>query len=255
MEPWRTAITTFDEKHIWLKGYDISRLMTSYTFGGTIFLLFKERLPSTQERQLMDAILTACTDHGPGSPSAAAARLAASGNRESYSAAIAAGILAIGDVHGGAGEACMKMIAQGIELARRESIPIQEAARQTLAESRSRGKRLPGLGHRAHSTDPRAKVIFELARENNLAGEGVTFLQALQDLASEHIMALPINVDGAIAAVLFDLGFPPPAGKLLFIIGRVAGLAAEVLEEYTREKPMRIKIPVIYDGPAPRESE
>ena len=33
-------------------------------------------------------------------------------------------------------------------------------------------------------------------------------------------------------------------GKLLFIVGRVAGLSAEVLEEHTREKPMRIKIPV-----------
>ena len=32
---------------------------------------------------------------------------------------------------------------------------------------------------------------------------------------------------------------------------RVAGLSAEVLEEYTREKPMRITIPVTYDGVPP----
>ena len=44
-------------------------------------------------------------------------------------------------------------------------------------------------------------------------------------------------------------------GKLIFIIGRVAGLSAEVLEEYTREKPMRIKIPVTYDGVPPREDD
>jgi citrate synthase len=41
-------------------------------------------------------------------------------------------------------------------------------------------------------------------------------------------------------------------GRLLFIIGRAAGLSAEVLEEHTREKPMRIKIPVTYDGAAAR---
>ena len=41
-------------------------------------------------------------------------------------------------------------------------------------------------------------------------------------------------------------------GKLMFIVGRVAGLSAEVLEEHTREKPMRIKIPVAYDGVPPR---
>ena len=37
---------------------------------------------------------------------------------------------------------------------------------------------------------------------------------------------------------------------LLFIISRVAGISAEVAEEYGREKPMRIRIPVVYDGPA-----
>ena len=45
-----------------------------------------------------------------------------------------------------------------------------------------------------------------------------------------------------------DLGFPPEAGKFIFIIGRVAGLTAEVAEEYAREKPMRVRIPVQHDG-------
>ena len=54
---------------------------------------------------------------------------------------------------------------------------------------------------------------------------------------------------------LFDLGLPSMVGKLLFIVGRVAGLSAEVLEEYTREKPMRITIPVEYDGVPPLQNE
>ena len=33
-----------------------------------------------------------------------------------------------------------------------------------------------------------------------------------------------------------------------------AGISAEVLEEYAREKPMRIKIPVAYDGVPPRDA-
>ena len=70
--------------------------------------------------------------------------------------------------------------------------------------------------------------------------------------AASAIKPLPINVDGAIAAVLHDLQFPPVLGKLFFIIGRVAGLSAHVVEEYTRERPMRVKVPVTYDGPAPR---
>jgi citrate synthase len=113
-------------------------------------------------------------------------------------------------------------------------------------------ERLPGLGHRVHTTDPRVEVLFELARKHGVAGEGVAFVSALELAASERIKKLPLNIDGALAAILHDLGFDPPAGKLIFIVGRVAGLTAEVAEEYAREKPMRIRIPVEYDGEAPR---
>lgn len=78
-------------------------------------------------------------------------------------------------------------------------------------------------------------------------------MEAMEQAAQEKIGALPMNVDGALAAVLYDLGFAPLFCKLVFIIGRVAGLTAEVTEEYTREKPMRIHIPVTYDGVPPRE--
>ena len=60
----------------------------------------------------------------------------------------------------------------------------------------------------------------------------------------------PAPEHGAIAAVLYDLGYPAEAAKLIFIVGRTAGLAAHVMEEYARERPMRVRIPVVYDGPA-----
>ena len=85
-----------------------------------------------------------------------------------------------------------------------------------------------------------------------LAGAGVEFVRALEKVAARAIKPLPINVDGAIAAVFYDLGFPPAMGKLIFIIGRVSGLSAQLIEEYTRERPMRIKIPFVYDGPKPQ---
>ena len=94
-----------------------------------------------------------------------------------------------------------------------------------------------------------------MAREAGIAGLGIAFLQALEQQATEMIKPLPINIDGALAGVLYDMGFPPAFGKLVFIIGRVAGLTAEVAEEHAREKAMRIRIPVTYDGPPPREIE
>jgi len=222
--------------------------MTRTSFVATAFLLHRERLPSAAELRLMDAVLIASADHGSGAPSCAAARLAASGNRGSLSAAIAAGILAIGDEHGGAGEACMEMLGQCLALAKSESLSIDAAARRLVTETRRDGRRVPGLGHRVHTVDPRVRVLFAMAEELELAGDGITAARALETAAAEIIKPLPLNVDAALAAVLYDLGFPSSAGKYIFIIGRVAGLTAEVAEEHLREKPMRIRIPVEYDG-------
>src|SRR5262245_49306953 len=118
MEPWRTAIADADEAHIRIRGYDIGSLMQRASFADLLFLLHRSRLPTAPERRLVEAILIAVADHGAGAPSCAAARLAASGNRQCLSAAIAAGLLTIGDEHGGAGTACMEMIAAGVERAR-----------------------------------------------------------------------------------------------------------------------------------------
>jgi citrate synthase len=252
-EPWRTAITDSDEENIWIRGYDVGSLMQNATFAETIFLLHLGRMPSREEGKLLDAILISSSDHGPGSPSAATARLAASGNRKSLSSAVAAGVLAIGDEHGGAGMLCMDLIAQGVELARTESISIEGAAARIVDESRTSKTRLAGLGHRVHSTDPRKDILFGMARSFGLAGDGVNFMLSLEKAASEKIKPLPMNIDGVLAAVLYDLGFPASFGRLAFIIGRVAGLSAEITEELEREKPMRIRIPVEYDGPEPRK--
>ena len=255
MDNWRTAIATSDGDHIWIRGYDVTALMTRSGFTETIFLLHQGRLPSPGETRLLNAILVGVADHGAGAPSCATARLAASGNRQSLSAAIAAGILAIGDEHGGAGSACMEMIGAGIDLAAKEGISLEEAAGRVCQEARAQKRRLPGMGHRVHTTDPRTAVLFAMARENGLAGKGITFIEALEQKLRDAVKPLPINIDGALAAVLYDLGFPSAFGKLVFIIGRVAGLTAEVAEEYTREKAMRIRIPVTYDGVPPREIE
>jgi len=253
MEPWRTGITDSDATGIWVAGYDIGSLMQRATFAETIFLLHQGRMPTKSEGKLLDAILISSADHGPGSPSAATARLACSGNRGSVSSAIAAGVLAIGDEHGGAGMACMETIGKGVALKQSEGISIEEAAGRIVDEARRSKARISGMGHRVHSHDPRKDVLFGMAREFGLAGDGVAFMLALEAAIAEKIKPLPINIDGVLAAVLYDLGFPPVFGRLCFIIGRVAGLSAEVAEELAREKAMRIRIPVEYDGPGPRE--
>jgi citrate synthase len=255
MEPWKTAIVDAGPEHLRVRGHDVLDLMRQSTFTDLIYLLHHHRLPTAAERRLLDAILIGVADHGPGAPSCAASRLAASGNRQSLAAAIAAGVLTIGDEHGGAGSGCMELIATGVDRARSSARPVDEVATELVAEAVAAKRRLPGFGHRVHSTiDPRVAVLFTLAAESGLAGDGVRVARALEDAIRARIKPIPLNIDGALAAILSDLGLPSMVGKLLFIIGRVAGLSAEVLEEYTREKPMRIKFDVEYDGVPPHQN-
>src|SRR2546421_10526601 len=127
MEPWRTAIVDAGPTHLRVRGHDVLDLMQRASFTDLIFLLHHERLPSPGERRLLDALLIGVADHGAGAPSCAAARLAASGNRSSISSAVAAGILAIGDDHGGAGSNCMELIAEGLARAKRQALATPHA--------------------------------------------------------------------------------------------------------------------------------
>src|SRR5438876_3142057 len=148
MEPWRTAIVDAGPSHIRVRGHDVLDLMQRSTFTDLIFLLHHERLPSDAERRLIDAILIGVADHGAGAPSCAAARLAASGNRQSLSAAIAAGVLTIGDEHGGAGAGCMELIAAGLREARSGGTAFDAVAGRLVDEAKAAKTRLPGFGHR-----------------------------------------------------------------------------------------------------------
>src|SRR5262245_45077979 len=139
MEPWRTSIVDAGPDHLRVRGHDVLELMQRSTFTDLIFLLHHNRVPSPGERRLVDAILIGSADHGAGAPSCAAARLAASGNRQSLSAAVAAGILTIGDEHGGAGSGCMDLIVEGLGRARRDGLSFEASARGLVDEAKASG--------------------------------------------------------------------------------------------------------------------
>jgi citrate synthase len=113
---------------------------------------------------------------------------------------------------------------------------------------------MPGFGHRYHTKDPRTARLFELAREAGVDGPHMKAARAVEKSFADAKKALPINVDGAIGAILADLEMNPAAFNGIFMIARTPGLVAHVIEEQTREKPMRRIDPVNhgYDGPPAR---
>jgi citrate synthase len=249
VESWRSAITDADGEQLRIRGEAVTTLMRHASFCDVVGLLLNGRMPDQGERRLLDAILVAIADHGAGAPSAAAARIVATGNRQAPEAAIAAGILAIGDAHGGAGLACFGLIQQALERAHRDGLSIDQIAPLIVQEAQQTKARLPGFGHRMYREDPRAVAVLGMADELQKSGDGVRLVRMIEQAFAESQKVVPLNIDGAIAGILFDLGYPALAAKLIFIIGRTAGLAAHVIEEYTRERAMRIRIPVTYDGP------
>jgi citrate synthase len=250
---WTTGISHVRPNHIAMRGYDINELMGRVPFAHALYLLWVGELPAPAVGRLIDAILVCSMDHGSTPPSVLTARTVASTGAP-LGSAIAAGVLALSKYHGAAVEDCMRMIHAVVERTR-AGTSRGDAAAAVLADLRARGERASGLGHRLHTTDPRTAHLFELARDVPVTGEHIAALEAVQTaLAADRGKALPINVDGAIAAVLCEIDFPVTLANALFIIARVAGITAQAHEEQRTQKPMRRISPadVVYDGPGDR---
>ena len=252
---WPTAVTEVKPNRIMNRGYLVDELMGRITFAQAIYLVLKGELPSPEVGRLLDAIFVSSVDHGASPPSVLTARTVASTGAE-LNAAVAAGVLAISRFHGGAIEEGQRLFFEIAKKAAASSGDENQAARAVLDEMKAKGKRASGFGHRLHTKDPRTTKLFAMAEDLGLAGRHVGIARLVETILGEQLgKPLPINVDGAIAALLCDLGIPPEIGNAFFIIARVPGLVAHVHEEKTRMKPMRKIDPegYQYDGPAERK--
>ena len=252
---WTTKITKVEPNHLVTRGYRQEDLIGNVPYSHVVYLLLKGELPSKEHGKMIDAILTACIDHGVTPPSAMASRVVASGGVP-LPTAVAAGILSVGDAHGGAIEKGAKFLQEAIDRMEKEGKSIDEMAKILVSESREQKKRILGFGHRVHTSDPRTKRLFSLADELNITDNHIKLSKAIEkELVVQTEKKLPINVDGAIAAISSDMGFDWRLGKAFFILGRIAGLTAHVYEEQTKEKPMRkmFTADCEYDGEKERD--
>ena len=248
---WKTAITKATDEAAYIRGYELTELIDKLNFTQMIFLILKGELPSKKEERMMNAILVATAEHGIAPPSITAARTVFSGGSP-LNAAVAAGVLAIGESHGGAIEQCARMLQEGVK----SGIETGTVAKAIVKKAREEGKRLPGFGHRIYVDDPRTKVIFKVAKEQGFYGKHVELAVTVREELEKALnKKMPLNVDGAIAAIASEMGFDWKLGKGFFIIGRTVGITAHVFEEWTREKPFRRldESEIGYDGVEPRK--
>ncbi len=225
MSDWQTDISTFrsGDGHI-IRGYAFDDLIRSRSFVDIVFLLLRGDLPSKNESELLESVLVAMCEHGPDSPSTAATCVSVTTGNP-MNAALAAGLLTVGPRHGGAVASAMEIIAQ------------DRSALDVVKEAMDQGRRLSGFGHKIYKEeDPRTKVLFEKANALGLAGTFVHRARAIEfALREAKGRTLPINIDGAAAALLLELKMPVAAGNAMFMLGRLPGLIAHAIQAQTEK--------------------
>jgi len=254
-KPWRTAISRFDDASVEIAGYKHEDLIRKLDFTSMLFVLFQQRIPSAAEVRVLNAMMVSVIDHSIVASSAVTRIVSASG--VPLQASVAAGILTIGDIHGGAGQELSRRLEEWVSQAESDSVPLDHKATQIVRALREAGERVEGYGHPLHPKgDARVDAVIEVAREVDLVGPHLRLaLHISEAIQAASGKALPLNIDGVVAALASDLGFNWRLGRAFIFIPRAAGLAAHAMEEATRERGWR-KVAsfddIEYDGPASR---
>src|SRR5256885_6190585 len=126
---WGTSVCRMEPGIVELRGIPVQDLIGSTGLVATIWLLTRGALPDPREAALLEAALVAAVDHGPQAPSIAIARMAVTCGI-GLNNAIASGVNALGDVHGGAGEQCVEVLNEIVE---------RRSARQPLPDGLAEG--------------------------------------------------------------------------------------------------------------------
>ena len=204
----------------------------------------------------LDRIFTLHADHEQNA-STSSVRLAGSSGANPY-ACIAAGVASLwGPAHGGANEACLRMLE---EIGSVDRIP-EYIAR---AKDKNDPFRLFGFGHRVYKTfDPRAivmrdtchEVLDALHIENNPLLKIATELEkiALNDeyFVTRHLYP---NVDFYSGIILNAIGIPTSMFTVIFALARTIGWITHWNEMHTNDADFRIGRPrQVYTGKEKRD--
>lgn len=223
-----TAISGHTTKGLLLRNQPLLDLISEADFVSTLFLSLTGKKPKKNEKKILNAILVASIDHGINPASGFVPRVVASSGNDILTC-MASALLALGPYHGGAITNAMNVLK---EIAA-DGDDKEQACERMIDSYRLEKRRIPGFGHPKYKTvDPRAKVLFEMARKDELDIEYMNLAKQLEHSLEQKLnKKLVLNIDGAIAALLLTLGIDPIAGNALFGVARVAGSIAHIVEE------------------------
>jgi citrate synthase len=212
-----------------IRGRDtLSEIVGVRTFSETFFFIVTGRMPTAGETLCFDACLTVLMDHGL-TPGAVVSRLVEDSVPEEMQVSVAAGLLLVANRHVGTMSGAGRLLAEAMK----DGVDPKAWAADTAARFRAQKRRVPGFGHPHYfPDDPRAARLFAIAEQAGCAGRAIGLIKLLGHAVDEAMgRHLTLNVTGAMAAVLTEIGFPLEAMRGVAVVGRAAGLVAHILEE------------------------
>lgn len=237
----RSSIAWSTTEQIGVYGYDLCQdLIGKVTLGDMAFLEITGRLPQPKESKMFEAIAVTLVEHGV-NPSSLAARLTYDGAPEALQAAVAAGLLGLGNVFVGSTETAARMLSSALQ-DEPDTAPLEPIAERIVEHYMAAKTIIPGIGHPKHKPlDPRAVRLMALAREYGYAGRHVQLMEMVTVVGEKaYKRPLPMNATGAIGSICCELGFPLSVVRGVGVMARAVGLVGHILEE--SKSPMGFEI-------------
>ncbi len=207
-----------------------------------LYMLFRAD-PSPAHVKAMDVSLILYAEH-EFNASTFTARVIVSTLADLHSA-IAGAVGALkGPLHGGANEKVMDVLRE---------VGTKENAEAWIRAALARKEKVMGFGHRVYKKgDPRAEYLKELCAQ--LAKEsGNEDLETMADVIERIIWEekkLPPNLDWSSARLYHYMGLPIELYTPLFVLSRVSGWSAHVIEQHDNNRLIRPR--ARYTGPERR---
>ena len=231
-------------------GYPASELINKgYDIPHIIGLLWDKRLVSQQEAEIIRRIIMLSADHGPAVSGALGTIIAACAGIN-MSQSVAAGLIMIGPRFGGAVTDAGKWFKYAVE----KKLGVEEF----LAHMKANVGPVPGIGHRVKSVknpDKRVKELVGYVKSLKMQTPHLDFALEVEKITTGKKENLILNVDGTIAAILIDLGFPVESLNGFFILARTIGLIGHWVDQKRQDSRLIRLFDYLVNYAAPKRRE